>query len=239
MHYMHINLLCTKDEAFRAYKAFAAWAETQHSVCIKCLHSDCSGEFTGSEFTTFLKEQGTEYRLTTHNTPQHNGIAGLLNHCLLECIHTIIHHSSLPKMLWGEVVNFTVWLKNCTSTCILSDTTPYEHLHCEKPNLAGLPKWGQHIWVHSALGSKLDACTIEARWVSFDSESMHTHCIYWLGKNSVSVEHNIKFAPTTSYITFPPLPEGEQPVHNHTQVSQQGEDLPSTTSNTTKVDPAS
>jgi transposase InsO family protein len=131
-------------------------------VHIKCLHSDCGGEFTGSEFAAFLKEQGTEHRLTTHNTLQHNGIAESLNHRLLECICAIIHHNSLPKMLWGEAVNFTVWLKNHTSTHILGDTTPYERLHCEKPNLAGLPEWGQHIWVHSASGSKLDARAIEA-----------------------------------------------------------------------------
>jgi hypothetical protein len=54
----------------------------------------------------------------------------------------------------------------------------------------------------------------------------------------MSVERNIKFAPT-SHIAFPLLPEGEQSTHNDTQASQQGEDSPSATSDTTKVDPAS
>jgi transposase InsO family protein len=109
-------------------------------VCIKRLRSDRGGEFTGSEFTAFLKEQGTECRLTTHDTLQHNGIAESLNRCLLERICAIVHHSGLPKTLWGEAVNFAMWLKNRTSTHILGDTTPYEHLHREKPNLAGLPE---------------------------------------------------------------------------------------------------
>lgn len=155
MHYMHIALLCTKDKAFEAYKAFAAWAKTQHSVQIKHLHSDHSGEFTRNDFTKFLKEQGTERRLTTHDTPQHNGVAELLNRCLLEHVRAILHHSGLPKMLWGEAIHFTVWVKNCTSTHIIGDTTPHERLHCEKPNLAGLPKWGQLVWVYNAMGSKL------------------------------------------------------------------------------------
>ena len=108
MRYTRINLLCTKDKALGAYKAFAAWAKTQHGAQIKCLHSDRGGEFTGSEFTSFLKEQGTERWLTTHDTPQHNGVAESLNRCLLERVRAILHHSSLLKTLWGEAINFAV-----------------------------------------------------------------------------------------------------------------------------------
>jgi len=74
-----LEVLRTKDETFGAYKAFAAWAKTQHSTHIKRLRLDCGGEFTGCDFTNFLQDEGTEQQLTTHNTPQHNGIAKLLN----------------------------------------------------------------------------------------------------------------------------------------------------------------
>jgi transposase InsO family protein len=73
-----------KDEAFSAYMDFAAWAKTQHSVQIKQLHSDRGGEYTSSAFTEFLCNQGTECRLTTHDTPQHNGVAESLNWRILE-----------------------------------------------------------------------------------------------------------------------------------------------------------
>jgi hypothetical protein len=82
--YTRVVLLCTKDEAFEAYKSFAAWAKTQHGVHIKHLRSDRGGEYTSGDFTKFLKSQGTERRLTTHNTPQHNGVAESLNRRLLE-----------------------------------------------------------------------------------------------------------------------------------------------------------
>jgi len=52
----------------------------------------------------------------------------------------------------------------------------------------------------------------------------------------ISVERNIKFAPTALRITFPSRPEGEQPVPAPTQASQLEEDSPSTVSYTTKVD---
>jgi hypothetical protein len=128
--YTHIELLCTKDEAF------AAWASTQHGANIKHFRSDHSSEFTSQAFNAFLKEQGTKCQLTTHDTPQHNGMAKSLNHCLMEHVHTLLYSSRLPKFLWGEAIHFAVWLKNHTLTRALSNITPYKHLHRDKPNLA-------------------------------------------------------------------------------------------------------
>ena len=72
-----------------------AWAHTQHGVHIKRLHSDHGGEYTGSKFSEFLRGQGTERRLTTHNTLQHNGITESLNCRLVERMHTLLHQSGL------------------------------------------------------------------------------------------------------------------------------------------------
>ena len=202
--YTCITLLHTKDEAFDAYKAFTAWAKTQHNIKIKQLRSDRGGEFTGNDFTKFLEQQGTERRLTTHNTPQHNGIAESLNRRIFERVCAMLHAAELPKNLWGEAVNHAVWLKNRTSTRVLGNVTPFERLYGEKPNLGGVPEWGQRVWVHNNAGSKLDAWATEARWVGFDSDSPHAHRVYWMGKNSISVERNIKFVPVTVSVYTPP-----------------------------------
>jgi len=85
-HFSYIKLLHTKDKAFQAYKDFAAWVFTQHSMKIKRLRSDCGGKYTSSEFDCYLKGQGTEHCLTTHDTPQHNGVAESLNRRLLEWV---------------------------------------------------------------------------------------------------------------------------------------------------------
>ena len=58
--YTQLEILCTKDETLRAYKAYAAWAKTQHGTQIKRLRSDHGGEYTGHKFKDFLQEQGTE-----------------------------------------------------------------------------------------------------------------------------------------------------------------------------------
>ena len=203
--YSTLELLRSKDETFGAYKAYTAWAKTQHGAQIKRLRSDRGGEYTSNEFTKFLQEQGTERRLTTHDTPQHNGVAESLNRRLVERVRAILHHADLPKNLWGEAILFAVWLKNRTSTKALGNVTPYEKLYGNKPNLAGVPEWGQAVWVHSSQGSKLDARANEARWVGYDRDSTHAHRIYWPKKHSVSVERDIKFVPSTVSIYLPSI----------------------------------
>jgi transposase InsO family protein len=203
--YLWIEPLRTKDETFEAYKAFAAWAKTQHSVQIKRLRSDRGGEYTGCKFSAFLRKQGMERRFTTHGTPQHNGVAESLNRRLFDRVRAMLHQADLPKNLWAEVVRYAVWLKNRTSTKAIGNITPYKWLYGEKPNLGGIPEWGQHVWVHDATNSKLDARARQARWVGYDADSTHAHRIYWPNTKRISVECDIKFvSPLIVVHTLPP-----------------------------------
>src|SRR6267142_598588 len=205
--YSSLTVLRTKDETLEAYKAYAAWIYTQHSVRIKRLRSDRGGEYTGNEFTKFLAEQGTERRLTTHDTPQHNGVAESLNRRIMERIRACLIQSGLPKSLWVEAVNFVIWVKNRTTTKVLGDVTPHEKLTGRKPNLAGVPEWGQRVWVHRGDGSKLEAHAWPARWVGFDAGSTHAHRIYWPSVRGITVERDVRFTTdfTTVYTSAPPL----------------------------------
>jgi hypothetical protein len=75
-HYTTTFLLRTKDEALDAYKMYEAWAVTQHHcTVIKVLSSDRGGEYLSTAFNQHLANAGTARKLTTHNTPQLNGIA--------------------------------------------------------------------------------------------------------------------------------------------------------------------
>jgi hypothetical protein len=119
---------------------------------------------------------------------QHNGVVELLNCHLLECIHTMLHQSGLPKTLWGEALQHAILLKNCSSIQAIGNTMPFEWVYKSKPNLASIPEWGQQVWIHNDKGNMLEACRLQANWVGYDSDSPYTHCIYWPEKCSISVE---------------------------------------------------
>ena len=108
----------------------------------------------------FLRQRGTKQRLTTHDTPQHNGVTESLNWRLIECVRAFLIQSGLPKFLWLEAANHAIWVKNQSLTKVLGNSTPLEHLTGQKPNLAGMPEWRQRVWIHTNSGTKLERCGV-------------------------------------------------------------------------------
>jgi len=143
-----------------------------------------------------------ERRLTTHDMPQHNGVAESLNCRLMERVRALLHQSGLPPILWAEVLHFVVWVKNCTLMKALGNLTPFEKLTGKKPYLAGVPKWGQCIWVHTNTNSKLGVRAKLVHWVGYSRDSTHTHCIYWAGAKKISTERVVKFTASTATISI-------------------------------------
>lgn len=154
-----------------------------------------------------LEAAGTTRRLTVHNTPEYNGVAERLNRTLLDKIRAMRHDSSLPKFLWGEALQHSVYLKNRTSTKALDDITPHEVLFDEKPDISNLHPWGCDVWVHDTSGSKLDGRAKKGKWVGFDEES-DGHRVYYAEKRAVIVERSVRFVPEEVILDNIPL-EGE------------------------------
>ena len=73
--YTYVNLMFAKSDTFSAYLEYESWLKTQHGAAVKCLCSDHGGEYLSDEFSCHLKHNGTEWKLTMHNTPEHNSIA--------------------------------------------------------------------------------------------------------------------------------------------------------------------
>ena len=70
-----VYFLHTKDEAFESYQAYEAWLKTQHNHHIKSLCPDRGGEYLDADFSAHLKKAGTIQKLTTHDTPEYNGVS--------------------------------------------------------------------------------------------------------------------------------------------------------------------
>ncbi|OSX58601.1 hypothetical protein POSPLADRAFT_1125497, partial [Postia placenta MAD-698-R-SB12] len=55
---------------------------------------------------------------------------------------------------------------------------PHELATGNKPNLAGLPRFGATVWVRIDPATKLDVKSKRGRWVGFDLQSKG-HRVYW------------------------------------------------------------
>ncbi|KIK82498.1 hypothetical protein PAXRUDRAFT_46762, partial [Paxillus rubicundulus Ve08.2h10] len=60
------------------------------------------------------------------------------------------------------------------------------------PNIANIPCWDTHIWVHNPNTSKLNTRACEGQWIGFDAEN-GGHQVYLEDHQMVTVEHNISF----------------------------------------------
>ena len=167
---MNVYFLSTKDKTFNSYQIYKAWLSTQYNVHIKSLHSNRGGEYLGEEFSNHLKKAGMTRKLTVHDTSEHNGVAEHLNWTILEKVWAMLHESDLPKFLWAEAVMHAVYLKNQTWTCTLDNTTPYEILNGQKPNIANLQPWGCKVQVHDTGGTKLDGHSKIGCWMGLISK---------------------------------------------------------------------
>ena len=216
--YTNVYFLHTKDETFDAYRAYEAWLLNQYETKVKSLRTDRGGEYLSDEFSAHLKKAGTIQRLTIHDTPEHNGVAERLNRTLLEKVRAMLHETDLPKFLWAEAMAHAVYLKNRTWTRTIGDTTPFELLNGQRPNIANLQPWGCKVRVHDATGSKLDGRSSVGRWMGFDAETRDGHRIYWPERRTVSVERSVKFNFEPEEVVVGVLPlEGERkPVERST-----------------------
>jgi len=189
-----VCLLKQKSEAFRAYKEFAAWILTHFDKRVECLRSDRGGEYLSEAFISYLDENGTERKLTVHDTPSQNGVSERLNRTLIEKVRAVMIASQLPCFLWGEALMHVVWLKNRTWTRALpKGVTPYELVIGDTPVLRDIPEWGSVVWVHDTSSGKLGIRAKEGRWVGYDLNSLG-HRVYWKDRRAVTVERNVVFS---------------------------------------------
>ena len=77
-----VKAMKEKSEVIQHLHTFIARVELETGQRLKVLHSDGGGEYTGGELQSFLKDKGIKYKLTTADTPQHNGVPEHMN-CML------------------------------------------------------------------------------------------------------------------------------------------------------------
>jgi len=117
--YMWIELLTTKDEAFKCFKRVMALAETEQGGRLRAFRSDRGGEFNSIEFKEYCDEHGVKHYTTTPYTPQQNGVVERRNRTVVEMARCLLKSKGVPGEFWGEAVTTAVYLLNRAPTSSL------------------------------------------------------------------------------------------------------------------------
>ena len=156
---MWVAILKNKSEVFGAFQKLKTLAKSEsNGALIKCLRTDCGGEFSFEEFSNWCEEKGIQRQLTTPYTPQQNGVVERKNRTIVSLIRSLLKDKSLPLELWGEAINTCVYVLNRSSPKSLQEKTPYEMWSGKKPKLSHLRIFGSIVLVKTsgALGKLED-----------------------------------------------------------------------------------
>lgn len=153
-----VYFLKKKSEVFQQFKIFVArvLTETGNRVC--AIRSDNGGEYTDGEFQKFLSLNGIRHEKCAPYTPEQNGVSERANRTMVESAQSSLCDLDLPRDLWAEAVNTTVYVQNRLHGKTTSKT-PFESWYLRKPDVSHFRIFGSYAYVHipKTLRQKLDA----------------------------------------------------------------------------------
>lgn len=88
------------------------------------LKSDRGGEYSSSDFITYLKQQGIEEEKGPAKRPTANSVGERFFRTLLARMRTQIEQSGIPIFLWGELAVYSSLQINCTPSRAINHNTP-------------------------------------------------------------------------------------------------------------------
>uniref|UniRef100_A0A2N9G021 Integrase catalytic domain-containing protein n=1 Tax=Fagus sylvatica TaxID=28930 RepID=A0A2N9G021_FAGSY len=131
-----------KSDTYQIFTQFQAMVNTQFSLPIKVLRTDCGGEFTSNAFNQFCANKGIIHQLSCPHTPQQNGVAERKHKHLIQCALAILSESKLPMSYWSHAVSTATHIINRLPTPNLSYNNPWEMLFHKPPDLTYLRSFG-------------------------------------------------------------------------------------------------
>ena len=122
--------------------------ENETGLKIKKLITDNGGEYEDTRLKKLCYENGIRMKRTVLGTPQHNGVAALMNQTLIERTRSNRIQSCLLKQFWAEVVNIAAYLINRGPSIPLEHRILEEVWSVKDVKLSHLRVFGCVAYVH-------------------------------------------------------------------------------------------
>lgn len=140
--YMWLEVLKSKDEAFKYFKKVKVLAENESNLSLKAFRTDRGGEFISTEFSEFCEEKGIRRFTTAPYSPEQNGVVERRNRTVVEMARSLLKSMNVPNSFWAEAVKTAVHILNRSPTRSLKGVTPYEAWYKRTPNVSYLRTFG-------------------------------------------------------------------------------------------------
>lgn len=108
---------------------------------VRKLVSDHGSELVSKKTQEYFLEKGVIHIMSPPYTPQQNGFIERDNRTIMESARAMLEHKRVPKKLWGEAVNTTVYVLNRSINKNHDNKTPYELYWRIKPKVTSARIW--------------------------------------------------------------------------------------------------
>lgn len=187
-----VYMMRCKSEAFEKFKLFKSYAERATGKQIKVLRTDNGGEYCSDKFESFLSEHGIVHQTTVAYNSQQNGVSERMNRTIMEKVRCMLSESGLPKSLWAEAVNTSVYLINRSPSSAIDYELPEERWGQKKVSVDHLRVFGSRcvVLVPKHKRRKLDQAGEEGVLVGY-SQTKKAYRIL-MKDNTVKEDRDVK-----------------------------------------------
>ncbi len=109
-HFVWVYLLKKKHEVFQKFVEWKIFVEKSSGHKVGRFRSDNGGEYTSTEFETYLKKEGIAHEYTMAKSPEQNGVSERMNRTLVEKVRSMLADSKLPHKFWAEALMTAAYL---------------------------------------------------------------------------------------------------------------------------------
>ncbi|PLW13868.1 hypothetical protein PCASD_19703 [Puccinia coronata f. sp. avenae] len=161
--------------------------------------SNNGGKFCNKPFASLFDERGIQHLTSAPYTLEQNPLAERGNRTTVKKACALLSTSGLPLQWWGEAVQLSVYLENCSPDSSIGFALPYKKWHGWSTDLSHLVPFGCRAVVlqeKKKRGSKLAPSGVEAIFINYDV-CHHTYKLWVPKTNELVVSHHIRFFPQT------------------------------------------
>ena len=171
---------------------------------IYVLRADKGTEFTSAIFRQYCLDVGIQLQYASPNTPHQIGANERAGRTIMNIVRCMLADSTLPSLLWGELMQTAVYLSNRTPHATLQNGTPYKALFGTDVHLGHLRVVGARAFVHEETHTKkLDSRTWEGRLVGYSLDGK-SYRIYNAQTRRVRESRNVIYlhrnAPRAAFV---------------------------------------
>ena len=107
---------------------------------------DNGGEYIDKDFTNFCVSDGIKREWTAPYNSEQNGVAERKNRTIIEAARAMLYDQDMPKFLWVEACNTTIYIQNRVPHRALGMVTPESVFTGSKLEVSHIKIFGSMVY---------------------------------------------------------------------------------------------